>query len=110
MTFELMRRREFLQSLVAAGVAGATSTTLSVAGRKISVGEWLRKTHEYNQNQILERNYGAVREQFIQLVSQGHDVARMELGPLRDGFRQAKAFASSGAILTWQQPWEGDQI
>jgi hypothetical protein len=114
MTFELMRRREFLQSLVAAGVvtgvAGSTSATLSLAGGKISIAKWLRKTREYNERRILERNYGAVREHFTQLVSQGHEIARLELGPARDRFRQAKAFTSNGAILTWAQPWAGDQI
>jgi hypothetical protein len=109
-----MRRREFLESLLAAGVVtgvvGSTSATLSVAGRKISIGKWLRKTREYNEQRILERNYGAVRERFIELVSQGQDIARLELGPPREGFRQAKAFTSNGAILTWAQPWEGGQI
>jgi hypothetical protein len=91
-----MKRRTFLRG---AGVAALVATL---------------PEFDEDEDRALLANYDRFRERLIslykKLTKDGYEILGWELGPLRDGCREARIFFTTGTVLVWEQNWEGDRI
>lgn len=109
-----MHRREFL-GMIAATVAttalcevasSVACNEVAASNRKMSLAAWFQKNHE---ERILRANYEAFRQRLRMLLEDGHDILRFELHAPHCEFRYARVFTTRG-VISWEQPWIGDQI
>jgi hypothetical protein len=92
-----MERRAFLFGV---SVAALVATLPAFAGDE--------------EDRVLLANYDRFRDRLIslykKLTADGYVIVGWELGPLRDGCREARILFTTGTVLVWEQPWEGDSI
>jgi hypothetical protein len=89
-----MRRREFLNLIVATVATTALGGVMSMTG---------------GEEEVRRANYEAFRQRLRTLLKDGHDFLHFELHAPRSGFRHAMVFTTNG-MISWEQPWNGNCI